>query len=358
MAQILTKVRDPQGLVAGLARDTKLPEPLRSHITTTNETVGPLLREAVTPLASRNTQLRDSLETALLSKRDYDRAWFVRLGFESVSEDWRRASHALAAAELSYSSIVILDDIVDKGATRFLKPCLYRTAGTDTAIYVAEMLRALVTVELLRAFEDLNTSPEIRHEILQRNERTLCDINYGQYLDVSWAGRDPAAFTDDDYLGLVHFTTGVDIANCLTTGALLAGGGHELLPTLERIGALIGVLLQVRDDLLDYAPSPQDIDKTPGCDFARLRMKLPYLVAYRNADEAGRKLLGSAARGSDRHNWENVRQLVLTTPTVSYVVDLMKVLRSDLNIAIQSTGVRSDSRSLLQGFTDEILSGG
>lgn len=356
MSQILTKIRDPYALVMGLAKPLDPSAPFRAHIDRTNEAITPLLREAIEPIASRNPHLRESLEASLLTKRDYDRAWFVRLGFESVSEEWALVGHAMVAPELSYAADVILDDIVDQGITRFGRPCLYSSIGSDAAIYVAEILRSLSRAQLLRAFEDANLSKETLREVLVRSERTLCDINYGQYLDVTCAGSDPTTFADDDYLRLVHFTTGVDIANCLVTGALLGGTTQAMLPVLERIGSLTGILMQVRDDLLDYAPSAHDIDKNPGRDIAKLRMRLPYLVARRHASPEERSLLDSAMSNADPEIWSDIRHIVLSSTTVAYIRDVARGFTTDLNDLLQTASVRPTCRDMLLSLSNEVLS--
>lgn len=358
MAQILTKVRNPYNLINALASAPRISEQLSEHIDSTNKVINPLLEEAIASLSSRNSQLAESLKVSLVTKRDYDRAWFIRVGFETVSEHWEKALHIMTAAELCYASVVILDDIADQGIMRFGRPTLYRTIGTDAAMYVAEMLRALATGQLLRSIDGVELSPETLCEILRRNERTLCDINYGQYLDVTSAGKRPESFKDDDCLRLIHFTTGVDISNCLATGALIGGLQNSALPLLEDIGSLIGLIMQIRDDMLDYADSPDEIEKTPGRDFARMRMKLPYIVAHRFACEEDRVFLELAAKEPNPSNWGNIRRIVLSGTAVSYIRDLAMALQSQLDSLVRQAQIRTQSKVIIESFYNEILSPG
>ncbi len=354
MAQILRDVSNHRAVLEGKTSSPRCPSFVNLHLEETNTLVRVALTRAVEAAPIRSKNLHAALTSALCTKQDLDRAWFVRLGYECFSTDWQRSLRAMTSSEISYASVVILDDIVDRGQSRHGSPCLYRSIGIDAAIYASEILRSLAGRELISACADCALDTAHTRLVLDSYETAFCDLNHGQFLDVTLSGSNPDSVTDADYLKLVELTTGRDIANCLCTGARLAGADSRQVRLMRQVGCSVGVLMQIRDDLLDYAPSGEQINKVPGRDLAMQRPKLPFLVACRlgviRRQDIGENL--------DAQDLEHLRACVLDKRTILEVHRVAKPVHIRLRKHLEGMDLPSPAAELLSFLVEDLLAPG
>jgi heptaprenyl diphosphate synthase len=174
---------------------------------------------------------------------------------------------AAVAIELTHLSTLYHDDVMDEATLR---------RGTESANARWTNAVAILTGDFLfaRASEitaDLGTEPT---RILARTIAVLCE---GQIRET--VGPGPGEDPLEHYLGVLADKTGSLIATAGRLGAMLAGGGEELVDTLDRFGGLYGVAFQLSDDLLDVASTSAVSGKTPGTDLREGVPTLPVLVA-------------------------------------------------------------------------------
>ena len=85
----------------------------------------------------------------------------------------------------------------------------------------------------------------------------------GQSTDVEYDGRE----LSDEMLDYIYsLKTGALIEASLMIGAVLAGAPGEDVRKLERIGHLVGVAFQIRDDVLDVTGTTEELGKPAGSD--------------------------------------------------------------------------------------------
>jgi len=139
MAQLLKELGGPDFL----NNLNVVPDAIAERLREVNEVVARALPAALDDPLLKDSMLRSAINDAIYTKRDFDRAFFVRLGCECAAHNWATISPALLAAEFNYAADMILDDIVDAGQFRHGKACLHRRLGVEYALYVAEILRSM-----------------------------------------------------------------------------------------------------------------------------------------------------------------------------------------------------------------------
>lgn len=299
----------------------------------TNEVVRNRIDSVFDALSVSDARLRRVLHGAFSTKHDFDRALFVRLGFESVRGNWTTTDDAMISSELLYASVVILDDIVDHGEQRHGAPCLYKELGVAPSIYVAEVYRSLAMSALLRACTKVGLSGQQQARLLERWEHATREVNTGQFMDVRPKTSRPEQVADDEYLSLIRQTTGADIACCLVTGAMLTATNEPTIDTLDSLGNLLGTAMQVRDDILDYCVDPSSIDKSSGLDLVNGRLRLPLIHACRVSSEV-RRLVGEARGHRDPAVCEALRDAVLDTGGLARAGEVLSSLQAQVSTVL------------------------
>jgi geranylgeranyl diphosphate synthase type II len=117
----------------------------------------------------------------------------------------------------------------------------------------------------------------------------------GQVADIEAERRWP----DDPERALEHIhrrKTGCLLEASLVLGGLYAGVGEAEEGRLRRLGAAIGLLFQIGDDLLDVLGSTEELGKTAGKDAAARKLTYPGLYGL---EESRRRLDAVAAEALD-----------------------------------------------------------
>ncbi|KAB2956992.1 MAG: polyprenyl synthetase family protein, partial [Thermoanaerobaculia bacterium] len=86
------------------------------------------------------------------------------------------------------------------------------------------------------------------------------------------------------------------IAACLRLGGLYAGADGRADGTLRALGERLGLLFQIRDDLLDVEGTPGELGKTPGKDARAGKLTWPGLHGVA-ASRARMRVLADEAAG-------------------------------------------------------------
>jgi geranylgeranyl pyrophosphate synthase len=235
---------------------------------------------------------------AIELKEDYDRALAVRLGYESICDDWEKSLDAMAALELLDASLLVVDDIVDDSPRRMGKKTLHEREGQENAIILANVLRSTSMLALLKsAGENLLTQTELL-KLMESVEQTFTQMYVGEYLDMMYEDRSIEEVSIDDYLEMIKRTTGIHFGMALKVGGILSRGTEIQIENLWNIGVRLGTILQIRDDFIDYLDVEELSHKPSFGDFQRRKKRLPLLLAYQFFPEEVKRLQNTPLDGS------------------------------------------------------------
>ncbi len=181
------------------------------------------------------------------------------------------------AVELVHLASLYHDDVIDEATVRRNVESVNGRFGNLVAIVAGDFLLARSAA----IAADLGT------EIAGLLAQTLGRLCQGQVLEVRTSfqvGRSRA-----DYFAAIGGKTAALMATACRIGALTGGLSGEEVEALTSFGHCLGMLFQLRDDVLDVVASPAELGKPAGQDLAEGVYTLPVLVALEE-EPAGREL--------------------------------------------------------------------
>lgn len=227
---------------------------------------------------------------AIELKEDYERALFVRLGYQSLDKNWEMAIDAMAALELLDGSLLIVDDIIDGSIRRKGKDTIHKAWGVKNAIILSSMLKSTSLLALLFSAKLNSLSSKEFYTLQQFVESTYNNMYIGEYLDLYYESQPFEEVSIDNYLEVIKRTTGFHFGMAIKIGGILAQGAEDYLEILWDIGVRFGMLLQIRDDFIDYLDIENITYKPSFGDFKRNKKRLPLILAYKFFPENINKL--------------------------------------------------------------------
>ena len=246
-----------------------------------------------------------------------------------------------AALEMFQSALLIHDDIMDRDTRRRGGLSLFalyaeRNKELDDHYHLGESLGICAgDVALFYGFELISLLSAPADTILRLYElfsREMLIVGTAQMRDVmNGASKEfPASC---DVINLYKYKTGrYTFSLPLIAGAILSGADKKTIEKLERIGELMGVVFQIRDDYLGLFGDPKKTGKPVGSDIDEgkktlhmrlLRDKLSEAEKIRlddilSSNSAGQKQIGEILDWLNRHGInEKLNKL-----TVDYIEEL------------------------------------
>jgi heptaprenyl diphosphate synthase len=279
------------------------------------------------------------------------------LGLPHLEEDLQRLEPLLATSVVTGDSF--LDDVtthlIAAGGKR-LRPLLALTAATggDRAASEDDLLGG-VAVELVHLaslyHDDVIDEATVRRNVESVNSRfgNLVAIVAGDYLLARSAaiaaglGTEIAGLlavtlgrlcqgqvtevrssfqigrTEEDYFTAIAGKTAALMSTSCRIGALTGASDAAETESLTEFGRCLGMLFQLRDDVLDVTANEEDLGKPAGQDLAEGIYTLPVLVALRDPDAGPelRSLLGQPLALPER---DKARAIVAASPGVPAAV--------------------------------------
>ena len=202
-----------------------------------------------------------------------------------------RADAALPAAvalELIHNFSLIHDEIQDRDDMRHHRPTLWTIWGDAKALVAGNALRVVADLALrdLVYGRDTHTSALEATKLLTT---AYLEMIEGQYLDIQFEGRPD--ITMDDYLGMISRKTGALVRCSMTVGAAIGSRDKSIVDAFEESGRSLGLLFQIRDDILGIWGETETTGKPVGADIRRKKNTLPVVYTMSEARGAERQLL-------------------------------------------------------------------
>lgn len=153
------------------------------------------------------------------------------------------------SVELIHNASLVHDDIQDRDETRRGRLSAWRKYSIGQAINLGDILFSL-------AFELFDLTPvnhKLKLEIVRRTIRAVGELVNGQVLEIVFKDQGRATFAE--YCKMVSGKTGSLFRLALCGGYLLAksdANSFEIPPQITELGTSLGLIFQLRDDLLDF----------------------------------------------------------------------------------------------------------
>jgi len=215
---------------------------------------------------------------------------------EACGGNWEQALPAGAAIEIMHNFTLVHDDIEDRDETRRGRPTVWALWGDAHAINVGDAMFALSNLALLLLVERGVPAPTVVAACCLFNITQLA-LTGGQYLDIGFESRDRVSV--EDYIAMIEGKTAALAACSCQMGALIADASEAQCESLRKFGRHLGLIFQMRDDVLGIWGDPALTGKPAGADIARRKKSLPILHGLERSGVLRRLLKQDELSASD-----------------------------------------------------------
>ena len=192
------------------------------------------------------------------------------LTYSLFKDQWQKAILPSLSLEIFHNFTLMHDDIMDNAPLRRGKRTVHEKWNDNIAILSGDVM-LVNAYQYLNKIKDLSLS-EFQFA-LERFNKTAAEVCEGQQMDMNFETRSQVSVAE--YIEMIRLKTSVLIGLSMELGAILAQQSYQVSNQWYKIGELIGIGFQLKDDLLDVYGDPEKFGKQPGGDI--LANKKTYL---------------------------------------------------------------------------------
>lgn len=212
----------------------------------------------------------------------------VLLSARLAGEDNVDTIRSAAAIELMHNGTLLHDDVVDQSLIRHNRSTVNAKWNDKSSVLLGDYLlsqgmRLMTSVRNIDMLDSLMRCGEQLSEgelYQQRQAHLIADI-----MGSDRPATCPASLADEQsYYDIIDRKTASLFASCAFCGALSAGADASSAQAIEHLGRQMGLIFQMRDDILDYEPqNVGEIAKPVMHDVLEGKITLPLILAMRHA---------------------------------------------------------------------------
>ena len=196
--------------------------------------------------------------------------------------DYRTLVTVGAAVECIHAYSLIHDDLpcMDNDKLRRGKPSTHIKFGESTAVLAGNSLLTMAFEILANA--NLKINDKIKVNIIKKLSECSGHLGIagGQYLDLSYENK---KISKNKIIDMEIKKTGKLFSFCCMVPAIIKKKSLKEITFFENIGADIGLLFQIADDVIDFKGSSMDAGKKTQKDLKKGKATLISLLGYKNA---------------------------------------------------------------------------
>lgn len=223
-----------------------------------------------------------------------------------IAKEWGSVTNAAYRAaltlELLHNASLVHDDIVDESDMRRGRPSVRSIYGNKTAVLAGDYL-------LSSALESAALSDDI--EIVNNVSLLGKQLSEGELLQLF--NTKNTDFSEEKYYHIIRLKTASLFSAATRIGAISSAAPAEAVKRMDRLGDLIGLCFQIRDDIFDYYDN--DTGKPSGNDMIEGKLTLPALYVL-NSDGAPALLSIAAKVREGSATPEEIATLVAATKSL------------------------------------------
>ena len=205
-----------------------------------------------------------------------------------------------AAVECIHAYSLIHDDLpcMDNDDLRRGKPSTHIKFGEATAVLAGNSLLTMA-FEILTS-ESLKVSENKKVNLIKKLSKCSGHLGIagGQYLDLSFEKK---KISKNKIIDMEIKKTGKLFSFCCMVPAIIKDKNMKEIKFFEKIGAKIGLLFQIADDLIDYKSTTKKAGKKTGKDKKKGKATLISLLGYENAIKYSNKIKSDIASDLDKY---------------------------------------------------------
>ena len=194
-----------------------------------------------------------------------------------------------AAVECIHAYSLIHDDLpcMDNDNLRRGKPSTHIKYGESTAVLAGNSLQTMACEILTSAY--LKTNEKVKINLIKKLSECSGHLGIagGQYLDLSYEKK---KISKNKIIDMEIKKTGKLFSFCCMAPSIIKKKKLKEINSFEKIGANIGLLFQIADDLIDFGGTSKVAGKKTGKDKNKGKATLISLLGYKNTIKYGDKI--------------------------------------------------------------------
>ena len=265
----------------------------RESLAAVAQSVETVLEGLLPPVSAEPGRLHQAMRYSTLDGGKRVRPAMVVFAGEACGAPRERLLAPAAAMEMIHCFSLIHDDLpaLDDDDLRRGRPSLHRATDEATAILAGDALLNLALEVLARHPEEIPADRRLDNVLIATEAVGTFGMIGGQMADLE--GSQVPVERAAEALESIHARkTGALLAASLRIGANCAGATEDRLEKMNALGQHVGLIFQIRDDILDVEGDAETLGKTPGKDVDASKLTYPALYGL----EGSRHRLQEQAR--------------------------------------------------------------
>lgn len=251
-------------------------------------------------MKSDNARLQKMIEYMYKADGKKIRPILLLLTAKALGEINEATYHAAVTIELLHTATLIHDDVVDEADMRRGQPSLNSIFDNRKTVLCGDFfLSSALTQSVLTGNLEIVTT-------IAKLGKNLAE---GELQQIFIA--DEVIISEEEYFNVIRQKTASLMSACMKIGALTVSTNRDMIKVFTELGELIGVSIQLRDDIFDYFDD--NIGKPTGNDIREGKVTLPLIYAFENTG-----MIDSQKAKSIVHNKE------FTEENISYLIKFAK----------------------------------
>jgi len=255
---------------------------------------------------------------------------------------------AAIAIELFHNFTLIHDDITDNSPLRRGNPTVHVKWNSNVALLSGDAL-------LIKAYQELNkTPPKYLPSIFILFNDAALKVCEGQQFDMEYETK--ARVSIDDYLNMISMKTAALFAASMSMGAITAGASKSDCNKMKVAGESLGMLFQLKDDVLDVFGKPGKTGKQTGGDIIQDKKTFLLLKAIELAKRKTKtelNLLIGNTKLSPTDKVQRVKKIYEDLGVEEYANQQMQIYYNRFKKSL--TSIKAPEKDILLNITEALL---
>lgn len=243
-----------------------------------------------------NVRIQEIIDYIMKSDGKRIRPTLLLLAAKACGEINNVTYNAAITIELLHTASLIHDDVVDESKIR-------RGVASINAIYDNKM--AVLAGDYFLSTALIKSVLTGNIELISNISDLGRDLAEGELNQLSLVKE--LILDEEEYFQVIKKKTASLMSVCMRIGAMSVNATPEVVEKFTKLGELLGLCFQLRDDIFDYFTNA--IGKPTGNDIREGKVTLPLLYAIRNAPESERTELLTIIN-SYNYTDENIQKLI------------------------------------------------
>ncbi|MFT4223387.1 polyprenyl synthetase family protein [Dysgonomonas sp.] len=292
---------------------------------------------------SNNIRIQEIIDYIMKSDGKRIRPILLLLAAKACGTINNTTYNAAITIELLHTASLIHDDVVDESKIR-------RGTASINAIYDNKM--AVLAGDYFLSTALIKSVITGNIDIISNISGLGRDLAEGELNQLSLVKE--LILDEDEYFHVIKKKTASLMSVCMRIGAMSVDAGQEDVNKFAKLGELLGLCFQLRDDIFDYFTDA--IGKPTGNDIREGKITLPLLYSIKNASEEDKKELLSIIYSYDYTN-NNIQKLIdyaKNNGGINYTYKKIEELKNQAEELIK-TVANTEIREALETTVDYIV---